>query len=116
VPSTGYHFVNWTGTGGFVTTTANPLTVTNVTASQNITANFAIDTFAITTTPGSGGTITPVNPTVNYGDSPTFTISPDTGYIIEDVVVDGASKGPVTSYQFTDVTANHTISASFLLL
>jgi len=37
----GYHFVNWTGTGGFVTTTTNPVTVTNVTASQSITANFA---------------------------------------------------------------------------
>ena len=41
VPTTGHHFVNWTGTGGFVTSTANPLTVTNITASQVITANFA---------------------------------------------------------------------------
>jgi len=36
----GYEFVNWTGTGGFVTTTANPLTVTNVTADMTITAHF----------------------------------------------------------------------------
>jgi YVTN family beta-propeller protein len=41
VPAPGYHFINWTGSGGFVTTTANPLTVTNVTADQAITANFA---------------------------------------------------------------------------
>lgn len=41
VPAPGYNFVNWTGTGGFVTTTANPLTVTNVTAAQTITANFS---------------------------------------------------------------------------
>jgi uncharacterized repeat protein (TIGR02543 family) len=39
--NTGYHFVNWTGTGGFATTTMNPLTVTNVTANMTITANFA---------------------------------------------------------------------------
>lgn len=44
VPATGYHFVNWTGTGGFVTTTANPLTVSNVRSAQTITANFAINT------------------------------------------------------------------------
>lgn len=41
--SSGYHFVNWTGTGGFVSTTANPLTVTNVTTTMTITANFAAD-------------------------------------------------------------------------
>ena len=41
VPNDGYNFVNWTGTGGFVTTTDNPLTVTNVTADMIITANFA---------------------------------------------------------------------------
>ncbi|MFZ4856664.1 MAG: InlB B-repeat-containing protein [Desulfuromonadaceae bacterium] len=48
VPAVGYHFVNWTGTGGFITSTTNPLTVTGVTADQTITANFAIDTFAVT--------------------------------------------------------------------
>ena len=40
VPNAGYQFVNWTGTGGFATTTANPLTVSNVTADMTITANF----------------------------------------------------------------------------
>ena len=40
VPNSGYLFVNWTGTGGFVTTTDNPLTVTNVTSDMTITANF----------------------------------------------------------------------------
>jgi uncharacterized repeat protein (TIGR01451 family)/uncharacterized repeat protein (TIGR02543 family) len=38
---TGYHFVDWTGTGGF-TSTANPVTVTNVTEDMTITANYAI--------------------------------------------------------------------------
>jgi uncharacterized repeat protein (TIGR02543 family) len=40
VPATGYYFVKWTGTGGFVTSTSNPLTAANVTANQTITANF----------------------------------------------------------------------------
>jgi uncharacterized repeat protein (TIGR02543 family) len=38
--NSGYQFVNWTGTGGFVTTTSNPLAVSNVTADMTITANF----------------------------------------------------------------------------
>ena len=42
VPSTGYTFVNWTGTGGFSATTTNPVTVSNVTADMMITANFKI--------------------------------------------------------------------------
>lgn len=42
-PSSGYHFTNWTGTNGFISTTDNPLTVSNVLASQTITANFAIN-------------------------------------------------------------------------
>jgi uncharacterized repeat protein (TIGR02543 family) len=38
----GYRFVNWTGTGGFVTSTANPLTVANVQSNMVITANFEV--------------------------------------------------------------------------
>ena len=41
VPITGYHFDNWSGTSGFVTSTTNPLTVSNIATAQNITANFA---------------------------------------------------------------------------
>lgn len=40
VPAAGYSFVNWTGPYGFVST-ANPLTITNATTSQLITANFS---------------------------------------------------------------------------
>jgi len=40
VADTGYHFVNWTGTG-FIASTSNPLMITNVTANLTITANFA---------------------------------------------------------------------------
>ena len=44
VPNDSYNFVNWTGTGGFVTTTDNPLTVTNVNSDMTITANFIENT------------------------------------------------------------------------
>ena len=42
-PLPGYHFVNWTGSGAFATTTANPLSVAGVTAPLSVTANFAAD-------------------------------------------------------------------------
>lgn len=40
IPNGTYTFLNWSGTGGFATSTDNPLTVANVSSSQNITANF----------------------------------------------------------------------------
>jgi hypothetical protein len=52
--------------------------------------------------------------TVNIGDNQTFTIVPDAGYQVNDVLVDGSSMGPLTSYTFTDATVNHTISAVFI--
>ena len=61
-----------------------------------------------------GGTISPAGSSqIKYGASQTFTIIPDEGYEVEDVLVDGKSVGAVTSYTFENVTANHTISATF---
>lgn len=40
-PASEFNFVNWTGTGGLVPTTANPLVISNVTANQTVTANFS---------------------------------------------------------------------------
>jgi hypothetical protein len=73
-----------------------------------------VPTFVITPTAGAHGTITPNTPqTVNYGGSATFTIAADTGYVIDDVTVDGVSQGALPSYTFSNVTGNHTIAATF---
>jgi hypothetical protein len=45
--------------------------------------------------------------------SQTYAISPGSGYTISSVTVDGVSKGAVSTYTFTDVTANHAITAGF---
>ncbi len=71
--------------------------------------------FIITASAGSGGTITPsgaVN--VTAGADQSFAISANACYLIADVIVDGVSRGAVSSYTFTNVTANHTISATFV--
>ena len=74
-------------------------------------------TFTITASAGANGSIDPDGDvSVNYGDDQGFTITPDPGYAIDDVLVDGVSNpGAVAagSYTFTDVTGGHTISATF---
>ncbi len=74
----------------------------------------SIPTNTITASAGQGGSITPSGTiTVNKGANQAFTIAPNSGYVIANVLVDGTSAGPVTSYSFSNVTANHSISASF---
>src|SRR5581483_1246917 len=71
-------------------------------------------TFTITASAGSGGTISPsgaVN--VNQGSSQTFTITPNSGFAVSSVTVDGTNVGTVSTYTFSNVQANHTISAAF---
>jgi hypothetical protein len=73
--------------------------------------------YTITSSAGANGSISPVGSVkVNSGASQTFTITPNSGYAVGIVTVDGASKGAIATYTFTNVTANHTISATFTLL
>ena len=86
----------------------------NVTASHNISVTFSPITFSVTSSAGSGGSISPTgNVTVNYGSDRTFAITPSTGFVISDVKVDNVSRGPVTSYTFSYITDDHTIEATF---
>ncbi len=71
-------------------------------------------TYNITASAGINGSILPSGTIlVNGGDSQTFTITANAGNRILDVSVDGVSQGPITSYTFSNVTSDHTISASF---
>ena len=51
--------------------------------------------------------------TVPKGDNKTFTITPDSGYCIKDMLVDNVSVGAVSTYTFENVVDNHTIRATF---
>ena len=92
-------------------------TFTNVTANHTIAASFAIDTYTITASAGANGTISPSRQRDGRttAANQTFTITPAADYHVADVLVDGVSVGAVTSYTFTNVTANHTIAASFAI-
>lgn len=73
--------------------------------------------YTVSATAGSGGSITPPgNTELEEGGSGTWTITPDQGYKISDVTVNGASVGAVSSYTVSAITANITIDATFELI
>ena len=111
--NTGYTIANVLVDGASVGAVSS-YTFSNVTAAHTISATFAVRTYTLTASAGTGGTISPSGSvSVNHGANQTFTITPNTGYGVTNVLVDGASVGAVSSYTFNNVTANHTISASF---
>jgi len=92
-------------------------TFTNVTANHTISATFAIKTYTITATAGTNGSISPSGDvSVDCGADQAFKITADYCYDIADVLVDNVSQGAVANYTFTNVIANHTISATFSVI
>ena len=111
--NTGYAIANVLVDGVSVGAVAS-YTFSNITAGHTISATFAAATYTITASAGSNGSITPSGSVlVNYGGTQTFTIAANTGYAIANVLVDGVSVGAVASYTFSNITAGHTISATF---
>ena len=111
--NTGYTIANVLVDGASVGAVSS-YTFTNVTAAHTISATFSVRTYTLTASAGTGGTISPSGSvSVNHGTNQTFAITPNTGYGVTNVLVDGASVGAVSSYTFNNITANHTISASF---
>jgi chitinase len=123
--------VNVPATGGYQTWATVTASVTLPAGQQVLTLNqdtgggvwninymtFAtsgVTTFTITASAGSGGSISPSGTvTVNQGASQSFTITPNSGFNVSSVTVDGTSQGAITTYTFSNVQANHTISATF---
>ena len=68
----------------------------------------------ITATAGKGGKIDPSGAVqITDGKSRTFTITPDAGYFIQEVKVDGESKGTPSTYTFSNVKEDHNIAVTF---
>ncbi|NNV54943.1 autotransporter outer membrane beta-barrel domain-containing protein, partial [Limnovirga soli] len=115
-PAANYHIADVLvdGVSNASAVTNGSFTFSNVTATHTISASFAINTYSITASAGANGSISPAGATsVNYGGSQAYTITPDAGYHIADVLVDGASVGAVSDYTFNNVTEAHSIAASF---
>ena len=71
--------------------------------------------YTIKATAGAGGSISPSgNVSVREGRNQTFTITPDKGYAVSNVKIDGKSIGAVKSYTFENVSRTHTIEVIFM--
>ena len=117
----GYTFTGWSGTG---LDGENNMTVTIPTGSTgNRTykahwryngSGHSYSYYTIKATAGAGGSISPSgNVSVREGRDRTFTITPDKGYAISNVKIDGKSIGAVKSYTFENVRRTHTIEVIF---
>ena len=118
----GYTFTGWSGTG---LDGENNMTVTIPTGSTGnriYTAHWryngsghSYSYYTIKATAGAGGSISPSgNVSVREGRDRTFTITPDKGYAISNVKIDGKSIGAVKSYTFENVSRTHTIEVIFM--
>jgi hypothetical protein len=111
-PDTGYHVAD-VKVDGMSVGAVTSYEFENVAAAHTIAATFAIDTFAITVTPGEHGSITPGSGSVDYGADATYAITPDAGYYVARLTVDGTPQTVKSSWTFTNVTAAHSIAATF---
>ena len=119
----GYTFTGWSGTG---LTGEDNLTVTiqkGSTGNRSYTAHWRYNGggssgysyYTIKATAGTGGSISPSgNVSVREGRDQTFTITPDKGYAVANVKIDGKSIGAVKSYTFENVSRTHTIEVIFM--
>ncbi len=112
-PITNYHVDSLIVDGSIVTPDTS-YTFINVSANHTIRAVFAINTFVINATAGASGTISPSgNVSVIYDANRSFSITPNIGYHIDSLIVDGSPVTPDTNYTFSNVNANHTILVVF---
>jgi len=110
-----HDFRNWTGSG-FATSTANPLTVSNVTQDLGITANFAIKTFLVQYQSAGGGSTSRASQMVPYGsDAPGVTAIPSFGYHFVKWTKDGADHSTENPLVVPNVTSAQAYVANFAL-
>jgi subtilase family serine protease len=120
-PFTGYGLASLTDNGTDVTTavSSGTYTITDITANHSVVATFAIDTYTISVMEGGSGTITDSSGSVSYGGSVTFTMIPASGYTLSGLTDNGVAVTPTQgpsgtfTYTVTDVTADHTVNATF---
>ncbi|MGI5854128.1 MAG: InlB B-repeat-containing protein [Bacillota bacterium] len=95
----------------------NQITLYNVQNDRMLSVDFAEDiTYTITTIAGPNGSVTPENPEVAAGSDVTFTITPDSGYIIDELRVDGRPEMANEHNEFTvfNVQQDMTLEVTFM--
>jgi len=99
---------------GVVVGNTSPYTITNITKDHDVVVTYA-PVHHITAISGPNGTISPIGDVVvDAGADRNFSFTPDVGYRVNDVLIDGVSVGAVAAYTFTSVAADHTIEVTFV--
>lgn len=105
------------GTITLTLTTLNyeDITTTITVKRENTSEPEPVETFTITASAGEGGSISPSGEVeVAKGNTAVFTITPDNGFKVKAVVVDGAEAELAGGgYVFENVEGDHTIAVSF---
>lgn len=117
-PKDGYQFDSWTENGNTASKNSR-MQIDKITGDRTFTAVFKkkeAQNYTITASVSSGGgTVTPEGKTtVKEGTAVMYTITPNKGYAIRTVYVDGVEVGNTASFNFSNVRGDHTISADFV--
>jgi hypothetical protein len=120
-PDSGYFISSVTSNGVTVDVGSNTngmtYPLTGITAAlTTVTGTFAevgTTLYEITVVASENGSISPSTVSVPSGNDQPFAITPSNNYAVASVVVDGTNMGAITTYTFTNVTAAHSIAATF---
>ena len=112
-PNSGYDILQVLA-GGVPAGPVSSFTFTNVRGNVSIEAQFGLKTYRIFAKSSPAGTITPSGITnLSPGASQGYSVSPNSGWAIYSLKVDGVEQGALTSYTFNNVLADHNIKASY---
>lgn len=79
-----------------------------------VTPNLSTQSHTISATSGTGGSVSPNGLTeVAAGSNAKFRFTPDAGYAVESVFVDGEDLGKLAAYEFSNVRENHNLHVTF---
>lgn len=107
IPDAHYH-IDTVTVDGVASGTNSPHNFDDILADHKIDVTFAIDTFVITLNSPTNGSIYPyASETVNYGAGLSVAITPNAGYELDTVLIDGSVVPSANPFVFTNITANH---------
>ncbi|NDI09496.1 MAG: hypothetical protein EBY74_00610 [Actinobacteria bacterium] len=109
----GYTFLGWSTDSSASTPLYLDQSSFSFSSDETLYAIWQIDTFTISVNFNDQGTVTPSTRVVNYGENVTFTFQPNNGATVRSVLVNGLPVTTSSSYTFTNVISNQTLSVTF---